>query len=59
MNDKPGQPFIQHTVDRASGLQELWLCRIGKDGFTEVIAGPEPLPKGWAELFNKARMEAL
>jgi hypothetical protein len=52
-----GRPFIHATIDRPSGLHELWLMRKGADGFMEPLAGPAPWPKGWIEL-NAQAMDA-
>lgn len=52
------RPFIHATIDRASGLHELWIAQM-QNGMTNFVAGPAPWPRGWAEIFHGAEIERL
>lgn len=44
----PVVPHVRATVDKASGLHELWLMSAD-----DVLAGPEPWPEGWADIRSR------
>lgn len=56
--DRQIGPVIRPTIDKASGLHELWLMRTRADGTFDMLAGPHPWPKGWVELYSRAADDA-
>lgn len=51
-------PYIRATIDRASGLHELWMYQDLPDGTVIALAGPERWPPGWTETYALALHEA-
>ena len=52
-------PFVQASVDPASGLHELWLVARDANGCVVPIAGPERWPDKWIDLRAKYLADAL
>jgi len=50
-------PFLHATVEKGSGLHELWLARLDAQGLVEFVAGPEPWPAGWPALYDQLKDE--
>lgn len=51
-----GAPFVHATIERASGLHELWLLQRDPRGIMDIVEGPAPWPKEWAASFADAKM---